>query len=80
MVPDLIGELRRRIEELELVIQDIKRQNEQLRETQRETHDETIVDDHGHSHGRDVLPPHGLRRADHVTGAGEFIKHRHRDF
>jgi len=61
MVPDLVGDLRRRIEELELVIQDIKRQNEQLHETQRETHDETIVDDDGHRHRGDVLPTNGPR-------------------
>jgi hypothetical protein len=61
MVPDLVGDLRRRIEELELVIQDIKRQNEQLRETQRKPHDETIVDDHGHRHRGDVFPANGPR-------------------
>jgi hypothetical protein len=60
MVPDLINALRRQIEELELLVQDLERQNEWLRtQTQRETHDETIVDDHGHRHRGDVLPPHG---------------------
>jgi chaperonin cofactor prefoldin len=32
MVPDLVGELRRQIEELEREVADLTRQNEQLRE------------------------------------------------
>ena len=32
MVPDLIGDLRRQIEALELLIRDLARQNEKLRE------------------------------------------------